>query len=67
VANCRDKIQGGEILAINETSKITLEVNGTIIDETFHDSNDAWEKAMNKIMAGATTAVIKETVTIKRV
>lgn len=54
-------------MAIDETSKITLEVNGTVIDETFHDSNDAWQKAINKIMAGASTAVIKETVTIKRV
>jgi len=54
-------------LAIEETSKITLEVNGTVIDETFHDSNDAWQKAMNKIMAGASTAVINEIVTIKRV
>ncbi len=44
-----------------------MEVNGTIVDETFHDSNDAWEKAANHIMGRATKAVIRETVTIERV
>ena len=51
-------------MAIKETSKITLEVDGRVIDETFHDSNDAWEKAINRM---ARKAVIRETVTIEKV
>jgi hypothetical protein len=54
-------------VAITEKSKITLKVDGKIVDRSFHDSNDAWEKAMNQIMQGAKKAVITETVTIKRV
>ena len=54
-------------MAIRETSKITLEVDGRIVDRTFHDSNDAWEKGVNRIMQGASKAVIRETVTIERV
>ncbi len=33
---------------------------------TFHDANDAWEKALNYIMSGPRKAVKKETVTIKK-
>lgn len=54
-------------MAIKETSRITLEVDGKIVDQTFHDSNDAWEKAVNHIMRGARRAVVKETVTIEKV
>jgi hypothetical protein len=54
-------------MEIKETSSIKLEVDGRIIDETFHDSNDAWEKAMNQIMRGKTRATITEIVTIKKV
>ena len=54
-------------MRIKEKSQITLEVDGTIVDETFHDSNDAWEKAANHMMGGATKAVITETVTIEKV
>ena len=53
-------------MAIKETSKVKLEVDGRIIDQTFHDSNDAWEKAINRIMAGARRAVITEVVTIEK-
>lgn len=53
-------------MAIKEKSSITLEVDGRIVDRTFHDANDAWEKAVNRIMQGARRAVIKETVTIER-
>ena len=63
----RIEFEGGEIVAIKETSRITLEVDGRIVDQTFHDSNDAWEKAVNYIMRGARKAVVKETVTIERV
>lgn len=54
-------------MEIKETSSIKLEVDGRIIDETFHDNNDAWEKAINQIMRGKTSATITETVTIKKV
>lgn len=54
-------------MEIKETSRITLEVDGRIVDRTFHDSNDAWEKAVNHIIRGARRAVIKETVTVERV
>ena len=60
-------LRGGETVRIKEKSQIALEVDGTIVDETFHDSNDAWEKAANHIMQGATKAVIMETVTIEKV
>lgn len=53
-------------MAIMEKSEITLEVDGKIVDQSFHDSNDAWEKAMNYIIRGARKAVIKETVTMER-
>jgi hypothetical protein len=51
-------------MGIKETSRIRLEVDGTTIDTTFHDKNDAWEKAMNRLMDGARRAVITETVEI---
>jgi len=54
-------------MAIEETSGIVLRVDGIVVDRTFHDSNDAWQKAMNKLMAGARKAEIVETVTITRV
>jgi hypothetical protein len=57
---------GGEMLPIKETSKIKLEVDGRIVDITFHDTNDAWEKAVNYIMQGARRAIITETVTIEK-
>ena len=60
-------MEGGGSMEIKETSSIKLEVDGRIIDETFHDSNDAWEKAINQIMRGKTSATITETVTIKKV
>jgi len=53
-------------VANKETSRITLEVDGRIVDRTFHDANDAWEKAVNHIVQGARKAVIKETVTIEK-
>jgi len=53
-------------VAIKEKSSITLEVDGRIVDRTFHDANDAWEKAANHIMRGARKAIIKETVTIEK-
>ena len=53
-------------MSIKEKSKITLEVDGTVVDRTFHDANDAWEKAVNQIMQGATKAIIRKTVTIER-
>lgn len=53
-------------MAIKEKSSITLEVDGRIIDRTFHDANDAWEKAVNHLMRGTRRAVIKETVTIEK-
>ncbi len=53
-------------MRIKEKSKITLEVDGTIVDRTFHDSNDAWEKAVNRIMQGAARAIVTEAVTIER-
>lgn len=56
----------GDIVAIKEKSSITLEVDGRVVDRTFHDSNDAWEKAINHITEGARKAVIRETVTIER-
>lgn len=52
-------------MEITEKSKITLEVDGRIVDQTFHDSNDAWEKGMNLLAQGAKKAIIKETVTIE--
>ena len=54
------------MLPIKETSKIKLEVDGRIVDITFHDTNDAWEKAVNYIMQGARRAIITETVTIEK-
>jgi len=54
------------ILPISETSKVKLEVDGRVIDRTFHDANDAWEKAINRIMQGARRAVITEVVTIEK-
>jgi len=60
-------MSGGEIMAIEETSGIVLRVDGIVVDSTFHDSNDAWQKAMNKLMAGARKAEIVETVNITRV
>jgi|GEM_PF-3327123 len=51
-------------MGIKETSRIRLEVDGEAIDVTFHDKNDAWEKAINQIMNGARRAVIIETVEI---
>jgi len=54
-------------MEIKEASKVTLEVDGRIIDAHFHDANDAWEKAVNHIMQGKTKAVITETVTIQKV
>jgi len=59
-------LEGGEVVSIKEKSKITLEVDGTVVDRTFHDANDAWEKAVNQIMQGATKAIIRKTVTIER-
>jgi hypothetical protein len=53
-------------LGIKEKSSIILEVDGRVVDRTFHDSNDAWEKAVNNIMQGARRAVIKETTTIEK-
>jgi len=54
------------ILPISETSKVKLEVDGRVIDRTFHDANDAWEKAVNRLMQGARRAVITEVVTIEK-
>jgi len=53
-------------MPIRETSKVKLEVDGSVIDRTFHDANDAWEKAINRIMQGARRAVITEVVTIEK-
>ena len=53
-------------MGIKEKSKVKLEVDGRIVDMTFHDANDAWEKAVNRIMQGAKKAVITETVTIEK-
>jgi len=53
-------------LEIKEKSKITLEVDGRVVDETFHDINDAWQKAVNHLIQGKTKAIITETVTIEK-
>jgi len=53
-------------MPIKEKSQVKLEVDGRIVDQTFHDANDAWEKAVNQIMQGKTKAVITETVTIEK-
>lgn len=53
-------------MQVNEKSKIKLEVDGTTVDTMFHDANDAWEKAVNRIMQGAKKAVITEVVTIEK-
>ena len=53
-------------MPIKETSRIKLEVDGVTVDTTFHDANDAWEKAINRIMQGAKRAIITETVTIEK-
>jgi len=60
---------GGEVrlLEIKEVSRVVLEVDERVVDETFHDVNDAWEKAVNHILnKGARKAVIKETITIEK-
>jgi hypothetical protein len=53
-------------MGIKETSGIKLVVDDKTIDTTFHDKNDAWEKAVNHIMQGARKAVITETVIIEK-
>jgi len=53
-------------LPIIETSSVKLTVDGVVVDRTFHDANDAWEKAINHILQGKTKAVITEVVTIKK-
>jgi len=53
-------------LPIKETSRVKLEVDGVTVDTTFHDANDAWEKAVNRIMQNARRAVITEVVTIEK-
>lgn len=54
-------------MEINEKSKVSLEVDGVIVDRTFHDANDAWQKGINKILQGSRKAVVKEVVTIEKV
>jgi len=54
-------------MPIDEKSRIELRVDGTLVDDHFHDANDAWQKAVNRIMQGASKAVITETVTIEKV
>jgi hypothetical protein len=56
----------GEILQIKETSSVKLVVDGVVVDKTFHDANDAWEKAVNHIMQGKQKAVITEVITIEK-
>lgn len=46
----RELNPGGGIVPIKEKSSITLEVDGRIVERTFHDANDAWEKGVNRIM-----------------
>ncbi len=53
-------------MPIKEVSRFKLEVDGTVIDTTFHDVNDAWEKAINRIMQGARRAVITVVITIEK-
>ena len=59
---------GGETgLEIKERSGVVLEVDGRVVDATFHDVSDAWEKAVNHILNKcARKAVIKETITIEK-
>ena len=57
----------GEILPIKETSSVKLVVDGVTVDRTFHDANDAWEKAVNHIMQDARKVVITEVVTIEKI
>lgn len=53
-------------MPIKETSRVKLEVDGRLIDQTFHDVNDAWEKAVNHIEQHATKAVVTEVITIEK-
>ena len=53
-------------MPIKETSSVKLTVDGLTVDTTFHDANDAWEKAVNYIMQGKTRAVITEVVTLEK-
>ena len=53
-------------MPIKETSNVKLTVDGITVDTTFHDANDAWQKAVNQIMQGKTKAVITEVVTIEK-
>jgi hypothetical protein len=57
---------GGEFVRIGERSRVELRVDGLLVDETFHDANDAWQKAVNRLLKGAVKAVITETVTIEK-
>ena len=54
-------------MQIKETSSVKLVVDGVVVDMTFHDINDAWEKAVNHIMQGKQKAVITEIVTIEKI
>jgi len=54
-------------MQINEKSRIKLEVDGTTVDTMFHDTNDPWKKAVNRIMQGANKAVIRGVVTIEKI
>lgn len=53
-------------MQIDEKSSVKLVVDGVVVDEDFHDANDAWQKAINKILEGKQQAVITEVVTIKK-
>ncbi len=53
-------------MPIKETSSVKLVVDGATVDTHFHDANDAWEKAVNRLNQGATKAIVTEVVTIER-
>jgi hypothetical protein len=53
-------------LPIDETSKIEVKVNNVVVSTTHKDLNDAWADAINRLMQSGGTAVLTQTVTIKK-
>lgn len=54
-------------MGFNETSHIKIEIDGTLVNTTHKDLNDAWADAINRLMQTGRKAVITQTVTIEKI
>jgi hypothetical protein len=53
-------------MEIKQTSKVILKVDTRIVDQTFSNTNEAWEKAVNLLMQGKHVAIIRQDITLER-